>query len=315
MTIRRVYPLVLLIYVLLLASCNALTPEPTVVIPTIIELPTITATFTPSITPTFTETPTPTLTFTPTVTPSITLTLTPTFTVTPSETFTPTETATSTASLTFTPTRTPFPTDTPTFTPTLTATRTVTHSRTPTRTHTPTFTPTLTPSTTPTETPTLTPTIAQPSILFFGVTPPQTTANSSVLFSWQASGDFARIEQLNAQGFTAQVFQVPVTGQYSLVVPGTNDRIIRFRLVVARAGIEVSQNAEIRVTCAISYFFGDNLIPANAACPAAASSVVGGAYQPFQYGSMLHVNGIASGITTWVRVCPGLAPRSALACR
>ncbi len=297
MTIRRVYPLLLLVSALFLASCDLTQPEPTVIIPTIIQLPTITATFTPSITPTFTETPTATLTFTPTVTPSSTPTLTRTLTLTPSSTFTASATATSTASQTSTASRTPFPTDTPTFTPTATPSRTQTPSRTPTRTRTPTLTPSITPSLTPTDLPTLTPTIAQPSILFFGVTPPQVTANSTVLFSWQASGDFARIEQLNAQGFTAQVFQVPVTGQYSLVVPGTSDRIMRFRLVVTRAGIEISQNAEVRVSCAISYFFGDNLIPPNAACPAAASSVVGGAYQPFQYGSMLHINGNVSGVT------------------
>lgn len=90
----------------------------------IVNPPSPTPTFTPSITPTASDTPTPTQTSTATITPSPTITpsWTPTASLTPTHTATPTHTSTPTA--TFTPTdtptatNTPTPTETPTITPT-----------------------------------------------------------------------------------------------------------------------------------------------------------------------------------------------------
>ncbi|MFN8529487.1 MAG: hypothetical protein U0670_12820 [Anaerolineae bacterium] len=84
--------------------CAACAPQPTIVIPTLASLPTITPSATPTDTPeaTATASATPTLTLTPSATATETATDTPTMTNTP----TPTPTATATS--------TPTPTDTPT---------------------------------------------------------------------------------------------------------------------------------------------------------------------------------------------------------
>ena len=98
--------------------------------------------------------------------PSATPTFTPTMTYTPSATPTPTATATETV--------TPSPTVTPSWT--VTASLTPTHTNTPTETYTPTetFTPSLTPTASDTPTPTLSPTITlTPSMtLTPSLTPP-----------------------------------------------------------------------------------------------------------------------------------------------
>ncbi|MFC1959788.1 SH3 domain-containing protein [Chloroflexota bacterium] len=88
-----------------------------------------TMTFTPSATPTATMTPSPTLTSSPTITPSWTVTASLTPTHTNTATHTPTPTATFTPSLTFTPSNTPTATLTPTVT--LTPSLTLTASNTP----------------------------------------------------------------------------------------------------------------------------------------------------------------------------------------
>lgn len=122
--------------------------------------PTLTFTFTPSITSTVTLTftrtphatstghlssPTPHFTFTALPTRTFTLTRTPSLTRTPTKTrtftVTRTPTKTRTVTLTRTPTRTPTLTFTPSLTRTPTKTRTVTLTRTPTRTPSPTLTP------------------------------------------------------------------------------------------------------------------------------------------------------------------------------
>ena len=117
---------------------------------------------TPTITPTFTATLTPT----PSWTPTFTATQTPTRTRTPTRTPTPTATATDTPtpSATATATLTPLP---PTHTPTASATLIPTATPAPTSTHTPapsatstaapTASPTVAPSSTATPTPTKTP--------------------------------------------------------------------------------------------------------------------------------------------------------------
>jgi hypothetical protein len=105
---RSTLVIVIMLVVLALAGCQ----KEEIIIPTVAQLPTITATFTPTFT--YTPTSTPTETYTPTTTP----TSTETATFTPTMTFTPTPTPT----LTFTPvfTSTFTPTTTPTFTPTVT---------------------------------------------------------------------------------------------------------------------------------------------------------------------------------------------------
>ena len=105
---------------------------------------------TPTITPTFTATLTPT----PSWTPTFTATQTPTRTRTPTRTPTPTATATDTP--TPSATATPLP-PTPTHTPTASATLIPTATPAPTATHTP------APSATPTAAPTASPTVAPSS--------------------------------------------------------------------------------------------------------------------------------------------------------
>lgn len=101
---------------------------------------------TPTITPTFTATLTPTPSWTPTFTP------TPTRTRTPTRTPTPTSTATDTPTPSDTATPTPLP---PTHTPTASATLIPTATPAPTSTHTP--APSATPSAAPTASPTVAP--------------------------------------------------------------------------------------------------------------------------------------------------------------
>jgi hypothetical protein len=103
----------LVLFLMVSAACTSETPTP--VIPTLIELPSVTPTPLPTDTPSpepgaATDTPTPTETLTPTATP------TPTHTLEPTLTPTPTSTPSLTPSQTITDTITPIPTDT--FTPT-----------------------------------------------------------------------------------------------------------------------------------------------------------------------------------------------------
>ena len=159
----------------------ALTPTPTVALPTVpptaVLTPTVppTAVPTPTSTPKATNIPPPEATSTPTATPTSTpaevcgATPTPTPTATP--TATPTVTSTPTPTATPTPTNTPQadcePSDTPTPTATPTTTATPATTSTPTvtptppaasATATPTPTPTVTPTPVPTPKPTATPT-------------------------------------------------------------------------------------------------------------------------------------------------------------
>jgi hypothetical protein len=113
---------------------------------------------------------------------------------------------------------------------------------------------------------------------------------TTVIFGWQANGDSARLDQLNAGGAVLTSFPVAVTGQYPLVVPGDLGRQLVYRLVVFKNGRETSLNVPLTITCPIAYFFGDALAPSTAPCPAAQPSTGTGAYQPFQRGVMLYVN-------------------------
>ncbi|MDX2160936.1 MAG: hypothetical protein SF162_06385 [bacterium] len=273
---------------LLCAAGCAAAPEATIEVPTLMVLPSVTATYTPSVTPTFTHTPTPTVTFTATLTP--TLTRTPTATDSPTATATPTPTITLTPTATDTPTatRTALPSDTPTATPTRTLTPTATFTRTPIPTATATATATFTPTLTPTAT------IPAPQIFSFVASPTLTAPNGTIFLTWSGEGEIARIETLNVQGFATQIIPVPVTGNYSIVAAPQTGRVINFRLVITRGGQETSRNAVVQIACSTSYFFGDTLAP-TAPCPGGPVSVVSGAYQPFQFGIMLYVNGNVSG--------------------
>ncbi len=108
---KRIYPLLLLVS-LLLVACG---PDEVVELPTLAVLPTLEPTTTPL------PTATPTATFTPSTTPTPTTTTTPTPTITgtPTATFTPS--VTPTATLTYTPSNTPTNTATPTATFTATS--------------------------------------------------------------------------------------------------------------------------------------------------------------------------------------------------
>ncbi len=194
--------------------------------------------------------------------PTITQTFTPTFTNTP--TFTPTLTFTPTATATLTPTLTP----TLTFTPLATAT------------------PTLTYTPTATFTPTLTPTVPGPVITSFTSDNYQMAAGAATVLRWDALGDTAILDQINAAGTLMQSFSVPPVGQVAVNIPTNAGPTVTYRLTVIRMGMPISQALSITITCAYNWFFGDqfqqNICPAN-------WGVIGEArFQGFDGGMMIY---------------------------
>ncbi len=277
--------LVLLFSLTAYSSACTQTPTPDLnLIPTLAVLPSPVPTNTPS--PTFT----PTLTPIPSATPTIMDTFTPTLTFTPSETPSPIPTETFTPSLTFTlsPTYTPTETFTPSPTFTFTPSDTPIPSATPTFTITPSRTWTLTPLPSNTALPTATPTSAGPQIVSFGADMSSVFPNTTIRLAWIATADSARIEQVSEQGALLQVYPVAPTGQFTLVVPGGFGRVISYRLIVQRNGIESQQTIPITVSCAFTWFFGDQYVPSNAGCPVGATTSEG-RYQPFERGVMIYV--------------------------
>jgi len=202
----------------------------------------------------------------PTITPTFTLT----FTFTPSFTWTPT----------FTPTFTPTPTVTPTFTPT----------NTPTLTNTPpaTFTPTPTYTFTPTFTPTFTFTPSGPVITSFTADNLTMPAGGTTVLRWQAQGDSAVLDRLDAQGNLTQSQPVPVTGELAVQIPSGLGALVTFRLTVIRQGIPTSQSLAITITCGRDWFFGNQY--AQGYCPADVGAVGDGLYQQFDGGLMIYAN-------------------------
>lgn len=251
---RRRFGLLLLIVPLILVACGGGGGDDDVAeLPTLFVLPTLTETFTPTITPTPTETPTPTATPTPTQT------FTPTASPTPTETLTPTQTLTPTA----TPTVTPPPA---------------------------TATPTITPPPTSTPFPTPTPTPNAPQIASFTASAPSAPTGTPVTLTWQATGDSALIEELNVSGVVIQSFSVQVSGTLTVTLPATGSQVV-YRLNVQRAGQSVTRSVpvQLQVACPQNWFFGNQLAPADVGCPAGASQIATGAFQPFQLGAMLNI--------------------------
>jgi len=324
--------LVLLIVAALFSACDTLQPPTrTVVIPTLMELPTLEPTTVPSATlvaqaivPTATET----LTETPTLTPSPngeeltgtavfggiltrailiqtsdTLSLTPLPSGTPTATDTPSATPSATPTPTFTAPATTRPTMNP-FARTRTAVISIILTRailslTPpaaTATLTPTSTPTLTPTPpatftlTPSATPTLTPTSSEPVINTFSANQLMAAANTILTFTWTAQADTARLETLTAAGAIVSSISVQVSGQASVPVPSNYGRIIGYRLVVGRAGVERNALLNVTITCSFSFFFGDQFAPPDADCPQDFGTAGDGAIQTFQAGYMIYIN-------------------------
>jgi len=285
----RIIGFLLTIMLGIIVGCTS-SPDAVVDIPTLAQLPTATITHTPTLTLTPSDTPTATWTFSPTVTYTRTFTHTPTYTatttLTPSQTLSPTATSTPTA--TFTPTFTPSftPSETFTFTPR----PTLTSSPTTTRTALPTLTPLPTLTFTPLPTPTYTPTFAGPTVFSFGSNYQSILPRSSVTFAFSSNGDGGRLEQLNNAGAVVQVFPVFPTGSYSIIAPDNYGRLLTYRFVATRAGIEAARTLQISITCPTNWFFGDQYAPANAGCPAALAAVGDGRFQTFERGLMLFVN-------------------------
>jgi hypothetical protein len=125
--------------------------------------------------------------------------------------------------------------------------------------------------------------------LAYGVNANNVPAGTTVTFTWQAEGDTARLDRLNADGVTLESFPVPVSGQYSQVIAGSA-RLVIYRLVVIRGSQEATANIPISVICQIPFFFGDAIAPATAACPSEAARTGDGAYQGFERGLMIFVN-------------------------
>ncbi len=203
----------------------------------------------------------------------------------------PTATSSYTPSPTHTPTITPSPTNTPTatFTPTATPTLTFTPSLSPT--HTPTFTPTLTPTPTFTETPSVTPTSAQPTILSYSSSIVQARPGDEITLSWATDSDGVEIQELNAQGVALAIYTSTPTGQLVLAIPaGAQDQII-YRLVAKRGGQLATRSIPITISCAASWFFGNEFAPAGSDCPSGPPEILPGAFQPFERGFMVWIGG------------------------
>ena len=272
---------VLVLLLIVSAYSSACTQAPTLdpnSIPTLAVLPSPVPTDTPA------PTDTPTITPIPSATPTVMDTLTPTQTFTPSDTPSPVPTETFTPSLTYTPS--PTLTPTPTFTDT--PTNTPLPSATPTFTITPSPTRTFTPRPTNTALPTSTPTRSGPVIVSFGADMNSVLPNTTIRLAWVATADSARIEQVSEQGALLQVYPVAPTGQYTLVVPSGFGRVVYYRLVAQRNGIESQQTISVTVTCPYTWFFGDQYVPSGAGCPVAPTSA-DGRYQPFERGVMIYV--------------------------
>ncbi len=194
-----------------------------------------------------------------------------------------------------TPTNTPLDTDTPTATntptPTNTFTPTATLSVTASRTWTPSITPTAsnTPTSTATATPPATATPNAPQIISFTSSANNVQVNTTIVLTWQAIADSARIDQLNSQGAVTQTFPVSPSGQLSVVIPGNTGQQVIYRLVAQRAGQEVSISIPITITCAIQWFFGAPPAGSNVGCPTAVGAIAAGSYQPFERGFMIFV--------------------------
>lgn len=258
---------IILIIPLIVTACQG-EGEAVVTLPTRVIIPTETATdtATPTITPTATETTLPTLT--------TTATATATNTVPPTATRTPTATATATATQTPTVTLSPF----------------MTATRTPTRTQTPPPTATAAPTITPP--PAQTPTPEAPQIISFQSNINNAQPNTSLLLTWEASGDIARIDRLSVGGIVQETVSVPPSGQLPVTLPNTTDSQVIYRLTVLRGGLQASRSVPITIiagpVCATPWFFGT--APNVTTCPSGAAFNAPGKIQLFQNGAMFTVS-------------------------
>lgn len=217
----------------------------------------------------------PTLAVLPSLTPSNTPTSTPLASPTP------TNTATSTATNTLTSTNTI--TRTPTRTPTSTITATSTSTSTPSAT----ATNTLTNTPVATNTPIATNTPPGPQILSFTASATNVTANTSIVLTWNAIADTARIDQLNGQGAVVTSFAVVPAGSLPVSVPGNTGTLVVYRLVVQRGGQEANFSVAITVQCATAWFFGNQFAPPGSGCPTGPQVSGIGTFQQFERGFML----------------------------
>lgn len=258
---RRLLIRALLFAALLLIVPACAPPPQQAALPTLLVLP--------SLTPTLTHTATLTATFTPPATATATLT----------PTVTPSSTATATATVTPTPTSTP----------------TVTNTLLPS----PTFTSTVTTPDAATATPDATANLATPApaetveglaILTFTGSTTTAAPGASLILSWSAQGDTARLETLTAQGVVISELSVPLQAAQTVTVPSVQGNTVIYRLRVAKGTQERSQILTISLTlaCPIPWFFPNP--SAAIGCPAAPSQTVPGAYQVFQEGAMLLTN-------------------------
>jgi hypothetical protein len=266
-------------------------PPPTIyVLPSLTPSYTASITLTPSHTPTATNTSTPSRTSTPTRTRTATntATFTPTFTDTPTVTFTPTATFTAT----YTPSNTPTPTFTHTPTPTLTPTATATATFTPTFTETPTPTITLTftpvPTLTFTPLPSRTPTPAPPSIKRLSVTPQTAPPNAQVVVDWEADGDNVTLELITTTGIVLATQSVSPVGSQVYVLNPANGSSVVFKLTVRRRGQSVNSAVSASIVCDPPWFF--NAAPAS--CPQLPAQPTTVFYQQLAGGYALYVTSL-----------------------
>jgi hypothetical protein len=114
--------------------------------------------------------------------------------------------------------------------------------------------------------------------------------NTAVTLFWSTQNtDAVRLEQYNQQGALVQTYNLGMGGQLPVVLQATQGRIAIFRLVAVRGAQQVTQDISVGITCALPWFFGDQLAPPDAGCPQALGALAAGAFQPFERGSMIYV--------------------------
>jgi hypothetical protein len=113
--------------------------------------------------------------------------------------------------------------------------------------------------------------------------------NTPITLTWQASGQSAIIEQLDAQSNAVQSFTVEVSGQLTVTLPPVGPTVT-YRLVVSGAnGQEQFQTVVVQVqaVCPAAWFF--NNAPADVGCPSGPSVTIQGQMERFQNGVMINM--------------------------
>jgi hypothetical protein len=131
-----------------------------------------------------------------------------------------------------------------------------------------------------------------PRILSFTTSADNVAANTTVTLRWAADSDVTRIDEQNSAGTVLRTFSVTAVGELPVAVPGGAGRLVIYQLTAQRGGQEVKRSLTITVGCPIAWFFGDEVAQAvTNQCPSNAAISGPGAFQNFERGRAIYVNG------------------------